>query len=518
MRKKRRRTMRKNTRRRSSRSSRRRRTSRRKISRRRKVSKKRDTNGRVNKNLKGGAELVDKYSPRRIYVLFLAHEGVQQMEIWKKWREHKGNKENIIFVVADISGSTSENVGEKIYCVEVEKQLESSWGGKEHVVNTLYLFQRAVELAGDGIDGDLFWLVSGYCLPIIGSDKLTEFWAANPTPRVYKEYNDIKVGSQWMCLSRSNVDKICALTKEGILSYSENLFKDLPGIIPPDNYILQSVLPSNKSSMGFESPHWIKLSQMNKIIHTLLKIDGSTELLSDYKSLGLWSKNSDDKLLITETTVLGKIVAVMGTLGFSIKYTIGDYLERNSRPFTFRKVHKSYKFVNDDLAVLQQCWNDDIEGWGEFYNSTNKVVISLYQNPQKYEKFTSMTGDEMMNILKKIQNKEIQKFCEWSGEYVPKKSRPDEGKGYGEYGHLTKYFMGFKLPLADLPDILSKQEPTQGASNQWLRLFSENVERFLSNVDNLSENPVLRQPSIQDYDAGGLEAEEVERELRFIDD
>ena len=182
-----------------------------------KVGKRNYTNRRI-KKLKGGSH----NKTRRIYVLFLAHEGVQQMEIWKKWRETGTNKGNIIFVVADESGRTSENSEENIYCVTKEL-VTSSWYSVEIVINTLYLFQRAVELQRPGFrDGDLFWLVSGYCLPIIGSDKLTPFGkrANAKIARSQKVHNG--------CVCQENVDKICTLTEGEILSIKQEVDASLP--------------------------------------------------------------------------------------------------------------------------------------------------------------------------------------------------------------------------------------------------------------------------------------------------
>ena len=405
------------------------------------------------------------------------------MEIWKKWRETGTNKGNIIFVVADESGRTSENSEENIYCVTKEL-VTSSWYSVEIVINTLYLFQRAVELAGQDRDGDLFWLVSGYCLPIIGSDKLTPFWQARKC-----EDSTFTEGSQWMCLSRDNVDKICTLTEGEILSIKQEVDASLPSGDrgpPPDEYIFQSLLPNSINvSLGLAAPHWIELNNCADVHYCLLEKDGNIKYpeLTPLSRFGKWIKNSN-KVLLTGAirSRTERILAVMGTLGFAIKYAVGQQsAEIGNRPCTFRKVHNSYEISEDDLSVLEQCWNDNTESWDEFYNLTNKVALSMYRMPIEYETFTPET--DMIDIL-------IERFCLWSAEHVPEKSRIRGRDVSGEYGHLLDYFKTFERPLSELPDLVYLAD--DGASDRWHELFEKNVKLFLDNLENRTNNPVLR--------------------------
>lgn len=85
---------------------------------------------------------------------------------------------------------------------------------------------------------------------------------------------------------------------------------------------------------------------------------------------------------------------------------------------------------------------------------------------------------------------EIERFCLWSAEYVPEDSWI-RGHIPGEYGPLLDYFKTFERPLSELPELV-RQDERGRASDRWHELFEINVERFLDNQTNGTDNPVLR--------------------------
>ena len=131
------------------------------------------------------------------------------------------------------------------------------------------------------------------------------------------------------------------------------------------------------------------------------------------------------------------------------------------------------------------------------YRRTNKRTKRINRRTRRTRRNNRKKGG-LGGFLRRVwrargaaDQEEIERFCLWSAEYVPENLRI-RGHIPGEYGHLLDYFKTFGRPLSELPELVRQSEQGMGASDRWHELFQINVERFLANQRNGTNDRVLR--------------------------
>ena len=419
---------------------------------------------------KGGAYAINTEKPF-IYVLFLAHNSVQHMEVWEEWR-NTFKDYNIIFVVSDPTNNVPKvvNVGyseneqgniiakteyetlsqegteenTQIYYIDIARIVDSAWCSFNIVINTIELFKFSLEIADklqDNNQESLFWLVSGYDLPLIPAQNLVEFNHKIPInlnemrdrikeqrqkeqieqkeqlesdfflPSKKDDFrNTIDGGSQWMCLKRLSINNFISKIEPNDYELFEYLYP--VGEDPcADNQVIHMYLDeSHYENIYREIP--LTIPDSHRIVKlTAYNENGDSVILYGRREpFYLWNNKSIKKHLFPVYYYDTYLMNV--TLDFAIIYSHGDALFREKIPVTFRKVHKSYKLTPDDKRVLKGIWTGTINSL-LFYKKLSKYISYQINNydeieapDRQYKRLTALT-----KIIRKedTQKKDTQK-------------------------------------------------------------------------------------------------------------
>ena len=169
--------------------------------------------------------------------------------------------------------------------------------------------------------------------------------------------------------------------------FQTKLFDNEFGEIHPMDHSKTAGVPFIRDKLGFETPFWTRISRgMGKV--PAINTDGN-EILSDASEIVEWNEINQYTPLFDKD--LNYVSTVQGTTGFSIKYNVGlhSLIETNSRPVTFRKVHKNCDIINnyEAMGVLSECWsNKSLSHWSEF---TEDINVHSKDLSTGYETFTS---------------------------------------------------------------------------------------------------------------------------------
>lgn len=189
---------------------------------------------------------------RKVAILFLAHDQVQNHKLWVEWRDRLGETASCLeFFVCD-SGNTQ--VFERGRWIRIPTNVTTSW-------NDVSLVTAHLESLKFIIDTDRFiqsiFLVSGYDIPILPARNILSiditksivffqrmsdiYRSSNNT---LKQHNNLQIGAQWMCTTRALSQFLYQYDYKHLINIREQITEKYGMMIQvsPDQYLLQTAI------------------------------------------------------------------------------------------------------------------------------------------------------------------------------------------------------------------------------------------------------------------------------------